>query len=90
MIDDEEGLPQPPEAPEAPEAPPVPGKTSSNFNIHTGKDSDNLKDVTVNINQNGMVVRGKNSKSESVKVKINDNGISVTKTDSSGKTQKVK
>lgn len=83
MISDEEGdLPEPPEAPEAPVAP------GDHFKVQSGKDSDELKDFTVNINEKGMEVRGKNAKNQNVHVEINNHKMSVSKTDSSGRSVK--
>jgi phage shock protein PspC (stress-responsive transcriptional regulator) len=74
MISGEDG--NAPEPPDAPDA--------------NDSDSSNLKHVSVNINQQGVTVVGKNDKSEKVKVRVNENGVSVTKTDSLGNTHKVK
>ncbi|MBS1683271.1 MAG: PspC domain-containing protein [Bacteroidetes bacterium] len=78
ISDDESDLPEPPEAPEAPG---VPGE---HFKVRTDKDSDELKDFTVNINDKGMEVRGKNAKNQNVHVQINEHKMSVSKTDAQG------
>ncbi len=78
MISDEEGdVPEPPDAPDAPD---------DHFKMSAGKDSDDLKDVTVSINEKGMEVRGRNAKNQNVHVEINEHKMSVSKTDSSGKS----
>lgn len=86
MISDEENaIPEPPEAPEAPEAPQSP---NGHFRIQANGDSDDLKDFTVDINDKGMEVKGKNSKNQNVHVQVNEHHMSVSKTDSSGKKLK--
>lgn len=83
MISDEEGnIPEPPEAPEAPGAP------DDQFRIQANGDSDDLKDVTVNINEKGMEVRGRNAKNQNIHVQVNEHKMSVSKTDSVGRRVK--
>jgi hypothetical protein len=91
ITEDFEG-PEPPDVPDAPDAPDAPDSTGhkGHVSIHTGNTKDDLKDVSVNINQGGVAVSGKNKKNEDVKVKIDDHGIKVVTTDSNGVTKVVK
>ena len=68
-----------------------PGKHHTIINIdkhqvHVTKDgqTENLKDVSVRVNQNGVVVTGQNEKDEKVKIKVNDQGVKVIRVDTNG------
>ena len=62
-------------------------KSNTHITVKNGKDNENLKDVSVQVNQNGVSVTGKNDKDEKVKIKVNTNGVSVIKTDTAGNTK---
>jgi phage shock protein C len=83
-----------PDAPDAPEAPEAPEAPNAPHKAHGGKNEafvkDDLKDVSVTINQSGVSITGKNEKDEKVKVKINSSGTSVMKTDTLGNTKVTK
>lgn len=71
-----------------------PGKHHTIINIdkhqvHVTKDgqTENLKDVSVRVNQNGVVVTGQNEKDEKVKIKVNDQGVKVIRVDTNGNTK---
>ena len=64
-----------------------PSKTNTHITVKNGKDNENLKDVSVQVNQNGVSVTGKNDKDEKVKIKVNTNGVSVIRTDTDGNTK---
>ncbi|MCW3124378.1 MAG: putative stress-responsive transcriptional regulator [Bacteroidetes bacterium] len=70
--EDESGLPEPPEAPEAPMPP------GGNFHMHVNSDSDN---VTINMDEHGMVVKGKGKNNENIDIRINDKGLVKTRID---------
>ena len=68
-----------------------PGKHHTIINIdkhqvHVTKDgqTENLKDVSVRVNQNGVVVTGQNEKEEKVKIKVNEQGVKVIRVDTNG------
>ena len=62
-------------------------KNNTHITVKTGKDNEHLKDVSVQVNQNGISVTGKNDKDERVKVKVNSNGVSVIRSDTAGNTK---
>ena len=74
-----------PALPALPALPATPGH-KAHISIDTKSGHDDLKDVSVNINQNGVSLTGKNDKDEKVKVKVNEHGIRVITTDTNGKT----
>jgi hypothetical protein len=80
----DEDVPDAPEAPDAPDAPEAPGGKS------TGSKHENLKNVSVNINQNGVSVTGDDDKDGKVKIKVNDKGVKIITTDSNGNTKVTK
>jgi phage shock protein PspC (stress-responsive transcriptional regulator) len=84
ISDDDKDAPDPPEVPEPPNAPGIPKGPS--IDVQTNGGSSHLKDVSVNINQNGVSVTGKNQNNEKVKVKVNEQGIKVITVDTNGNT----
>lgn len=65
--------------------------TTININknhIHISKDgqTEDQKDVSVKVNQNGVIVTGQNEKDEKVKVKVNDQGVKIITIDTNGNT----
>lgn len=77
---DSSDMPEPPAAPTPP----------ASINIQTGKDHENLKNVSVNINQNGLSVTGDDDKDGKVKIRVNDKGVKITTIDSNGNTKVTK
>jgi phage shock protein PspC (stress-responsive transcriptional regulator) len=65
-------------------------KEHVNIQISNGGKKEDLKNVSVNINQNGLSLTGKNDKDEKVKVKINNQGIKVITVDTNGNTSVTK
>ena len=64
-----------------------PKDKSAHVTVQTnGSDPQNLKNVSVNINQNGVSVTGKNEKQEKVKINVNGNGVKVITQDTNGTT----
>jgi phage shock protein PspC (stress-responsive transcriptional regulator) len=53
-------------------------------NIHVNGSKDSLTDVSVNVNQTGLSVSGKNKMNEQVKIKVNEQGVRVITLDSNG------
>ena len=63
------------------------GKTHTIIRINKDGHTEDLKGVSVNVNQNGVVVTGQNEKDEKVKVKVNDQGVKIITIDTNGNTQ---
>lgn len=61
-------------------------KPNGHVTVTSGDKKSELKDVSVNINQNGVSLTGKNEKDEKVKVKVNEHGVRVITTDTNGNT----
>jgi phage shock protein C len=66
----DEDTPDAPDAPDLPEPPAAPAAPSKG-------DHQNLKDVSVNVNQNGVSMTGRNDKDQKVKIKVNDKGAQI-------------
>lgn len=49
--------------------------------------TDDLKDVNVNVNANGVSIKGKTKEGQDIQIKVNEDGAKVVKTDSTGKKQ---
>lgn len=59
-------------------------------NIQEDIDTDDLKDVNVNVSANGVSIKGKTKEGQDIQIKVNEDGAKVVKTDSLGKKQIIK